>query len=271
MQNTSIPATNLGDPFRLRSAEATSLKGTGHGHANGVRCATDSLGQSTPDGRPPTEIVVDASEGFVPLWERNTVLRWRFHETSMSPFGNANAAKSEIRKLMGEALLEWGKAAPVRFTENADTWDFQVVVKKADDCDINGCVLASSFFPDAGRHDLEIYPRMFTESRKEQVATLVHEFGHVFGLRHFFAKISEDEWPAIIFGEHKRFTIMNYGSDSVLTDADKSDLALLYESVWKGELTHINGTPIRLIRPYHASGHSAAQLRETSKVRSSDL
>jgi hypothetical protein len=48
---------------------------------------------------------------------------------------------------------------------------------------MNGCVLASAFFPDAGRHELVIYPRMFAQNRKEPVDTLIHEIGHTFKLR----------------------------------------------------------------------------------------
>jgi hypothetical protein len=256
--DTSTSTSAVGNPFRMRNEQWQPSKGKAHVHRHGVRCATDSLGQETPDGGSPFEIVVDATEGFIPLWEKKTILRWRFKDSSLSMFEDAEAAKKEIRGLMGEALLAWGSAAPVKFKENDDSWDFQVVVRAADDCDINGCVLASAFFPDAGRHDLTIYPKMFTQSRQEQLDTLIHEFGHAFGLRHFFAKISEKKWASEIFGEHKPFTIMNYGNDSVLTDADKKDLRALYRAVWKGELTEINGTPIRLVKPFHASGVDAA-------------
>ena len=44
---------------------------------------------------------------------------------------------------------------------------------------------------------------------------------------------------------------MNYGADSELTDDDKGDLKKLYQSVWSGQLTEINGTPIKLVRPFH--------------------
>jgi hypothetical protein len=254
-------ASQSNDAFRLRTTPPEAPMGDSHIH-HGVRCATDSVGHETPDGQPPTTIVLDASAGFIPLWEKNTTLRWRFNKKSMAQFADPTAAKQKIRNLMGEALLAWGKAAPVKFKEDNDTWDFQVVLKPADDCDVSGCVLASAFFPDAGRHELEIYPRMFGESTAEQVETLVHEFGHVFGLRHFFAKVSEGAWPSEIFGEHKPFTIMNYGNDSKLTQADRSDLADLYAAVWKGQLTAINGTPIRLMRPYHLSGRHAGPTME---------
>ena len=95
----------------------------------------------------------------------------------------------------------------------------------------------------------------------------MHEIGHVFGLRHFFANISENEWPSQIFGTHSAFSIMNYGHDSVLTPKDKSDLKRLYQLAWSGKLTHINGTPIRLMRPYHESGASPTSMLAVSEVQ----
>ena len=91
--------------------------------------------------------------------------------------------------------------------------------------------------------------------------TLIHEIGHVFGLRHFFANISETAWPSQIFGTHKPFSIMNYGSQSELTADDKSDLKRLYQLVWAGELTQINGTPIKLVKAFHTIG-AAPQARD---------
>lgn len=46
---------------------------------------------------------------------------------------------------------------------------------------------------------------------------------------------------------------MNYGADSVLTSTDKADLKRLYQSVWNGTLTQVNGTPIQLVKPYHVA------------------
>jgi hypothetical protein len=230
-------------------------------------CDTEQRGHATPRGRSPLEIVVDASEGFIPLWARDVVLRWRFREQSMKAFENAASAKAEIRKLFGDALLAWGSAAPVKFAERDDGWDFELVMMKADNCDAHGCVLASAFFPDAGRHALRLYPQLFEQTRQEQVETLVHEIGHVFGLRHFFANISETQWPSQIFGTHAPFSIMNYGSKSVLTADDKDDLKRLYQLAWSGKLEHINGTKIRLMRPYHESGTSPTSLMAVSELQ----
>lgn len=229
------------------SAEMESLV---HVLAPGIICDTDRRGHATPQGRNPLEIVVDASEGFIPLWEYDTILRWRFRERSMDYFEDPEAAKAAISNLFGEALLAWGSAAPVTFTYDEDLWDFEIVMRSADQCNAFGCVLAAAFFPGGGREKLELYPKMFTQTRKEQVDTFIHEIGHIFGLRHFFANLRESDWPSEIFGRHEPFSIMNYGELSELTEIDKEDLTILYESAWSGELTHINGTPIRLVTPY---------------------
>lgn len=252
-QPTDSAEAQTAYPFRQREEEepTTEEQTLVHVLKPGIICDTDRRGHATPQGRSPLDIVVDASEGFVPLWASNTILRWRFRERSMIYFANSAAAKAELRNLLGEAIWAWGTAAPVKFHYDEDLWDFEIVMRSADQCNASGgCVLASAFFPDAGRHKLTLYPKMFTQSRKEQVDTLIHEIGHVFGLRHFFAQVSEAVWPSEIFGTHSKFSIMNYGALSELTIADQDDLRRLYQLAWSGALTHINGTPIRLVKPY---------------------
>lgn len=232
---------------------ARDVKSQIHVHGTGVICETDTRGHASPGNLSPLELVVDASEGFIPLWAEDVTLRWRFQEHSLSVFEDPEAAKAAIKKLLGEALTAWGDAVPVKFAYRTDLWDFEIVMREADRCNINGCVLASAFFPDGGRHELVIYPKLFTQSKKEQVETLAHELGHTFGLRHFFAQVSETAWPSEIFGKHKAFTIMNYGNKSRLTKTDRADLKRLYQNAWSGKLTQINGTSIRLMRPFSQS------------------
>lgn len=232
-----------------------------HVVSDGVVCATEGRGHATPGDRRPAEIVVDATEGFIPLWSAGSILKWRFQERSFAGAAGPGEARETVLDLLSDALLRWGPAAPVAFTHDADVWDFEVVLRNAPDCGPAGCVLASAFFPDAGRHQLTIYPTIFEQSREEQVETLIHELGHVFGLRHFFADVSETAWPSEVFGTHSPFSIMSYGPTSTLTEADLGDLTELYTSVWSGRLTHINATPVRFVSPFstlaNATGSSA--------------
>ncbi|MEA3014407.1 MAG: hypothetical protein QOD42_2952 [Sphingomonadales bacterium] len=212
-------------------------------------CQTERRGQP----RSPLELMVDATEGFIPLWQRNMTLRWRFQERSLLRFRDPEAEKARVRALFVAAVAAWGVAAPIRFTEQSHAWDFEVVVRDADRCGPLGCTLARAFFPGEGQSDLAIYPMMFTLDPAEQVETLAHEIGHIFGLRHFFALTDEQAWPAVMFGAHEAESIMNYGDQSRLTDLDRADLGRLYELAWAGRLTDINTTPIRLLKPFSAN------------------
>ena len=220
---------------------------------NERKCDTDSRGYPTPKNRNPLEIVLDASEGFIPLWNENVTLRWRFSPSLYNFFRYPDDAMDGIRQLFAKGLLEWGDAVPIKFSERNDAWDFEIIVKK-DNCDHRGCTLASAFFPDGGRHQLAIYPKMFEQSEQEQIETMAHELGHVFGLRHFFAELSESSFPSVKFGKHEPFTIMNYGNKSKMTENDRNDLKLLYNKVWNNELNEINGTRIVTFSPYHIIG-----------------
>jgi hypothetical protein len=255
-ENEEKPKKNVAkktDIFSLRKEAKPNPELHVFGKQN-VICDTDRIGHVTPRGDSPLRIVVDATEGFVPLWAKNVTLRWRFRPGTLEAFQHPTAVRNEVERLFGEALLAWGDAVPVKFKHQEDGWDFEIVLRRNPDCDASGCVLASAFFPDSGRHQLEIYPTMFQQSEDEQLETLIHEIGHVFGLRHFFANISETPWASEIFGEHSKFTIMNYGANSILTDNDKSDLKRLYQLAWNGTLTNVNGTPIRLVQPFHTIG-----------------
>jgi len=244
------------DPFLLRDADEAARVAESDVHVFGhnVVCDTERRGYATPRNRSLTEIVVNSSEGFIPLWDKGMTLRWRFQDRSFARFAKPDAAKTAVKDVLGKAILAWGDAAPVKFSYRDDAWDFEIVMREADQCTMSGCVLASAFFPDSGRHKLVIYPKMFAQDDKEKVDTLVHEIGHVYGLRHFFANLSETDAPSEIFGTHNPLSIMNYGNQSELTDADKRDLKRLYQAVWAGELTEINGTEIRKVRPYSVGG-----------------
>jgi hypothetical protein len=240
------------DPLRPRKADGAGEKLDSDPHIYRKHvCITDARGFPTHRNQNPFVIRVDATDGFIPLWAEGVTLRWRFQERGMRQFfADPEAAKAKILHLFGEAVDAWGDAAPVRFKQVDDAADFEMVMRTADDCDGSGCVLAATFFPDGGRHEFVMYPKLFTQIHKEQVDTFIHEIGHIFGLRHFFANVSETRWPSRLFGRDNPLSIMNYNNLSELTDDDRSDLKRLYEWARDGRLTEIDGAPIRLVRPY---------------------
>ena len=245
-------ATLKNPAFELKTSSFLPATEFRHVYSKRVICVTDSKGFAEPDNMDLTRIRVDASDGFIPLWDKDVSLNWRFNKSFGSQFKAPVAAKDNIRKLFGEAIIKWGEACPVKFHEVKDNWDFEITMHR-EDCDNTGCVLASSFFPGAGQSTFYIYPTMLQQTHKEQMETVEHELGHIFGLRHFFANISEKKWKSELFGTNSSFSIMNYGAKSKLTPQDLKDLKKLYQLIWSGELTEINHTKIKKFVSYHMS------------------
>lgn len=227
-------------------------------HSCSKRCITEFRFPTRPAPAPPTgiqpEIVVDLQLDKVPLWAKGTTLNWRFDNRAIARHGNPEALQRKVRKLFSEAVDAWGET-PILFQENSKDWDFEIAVLKRRDCDDDGCTLASAFFPDSERQRMLCYPSMFDYDRAEQVSTLVHELGHVFGLRHYFADSDEEEkkFPSLIFGRHSSFTVMNYGARSQLTRADRKDLMRLYRAAWSANPEEAIGKQVRLVHAPHVA------------------
>jgi hypothetical protein len=227
-------------------------------HQCAQRCITESRFPAPPPAAPRTgiqpEIVVDLQRGKVPLWAQGTTLNWRFDPKAVARHGNPDAMKRKVRKLLREAIEAWGET-PVAFRESDEDWDFEIAVLKRKDCDDEGCTLASAFFPEPVRQRVLVYPSMFDYDHAEQVSTMVHELGHVFGLRHYFADTDSEEkkFPSLVYGKHSGFTVMNYGPRSHLTEADRKDLLRLYQAAWSAEPEQEIGKQVRLVQAPHAA------------------
>jgi hypothetical protein len=217
-------------------------------HRCGIRCATDPPRKL--DIQP--EVVVDLVDDKVPLWVRGTTLHWTFNEASFERYGEAQGTRRKVAGLMREAIAAWGEAAPVRFERDDEAWDFDIYMRRRRDCD-DGCVLASAFFPASRRERLVLYPTLFEYDHAEQVSTMVHEIGHIFGLRHYFAQKNADErqFPSLVFGKHSPLTIMNYGDESRLTETDLRDLKRLYQAAWSADAEAVIGRSVRLVAARH--------------------
>ncbi|WP_343606371.1 matrixin family metalloprotease [Fluviicola sp.] len=195
-----------------------------------------------------TELVVGLQSN-IPLWQQNVTLKWRFNPM-FNNYNNSEDVKDYIRNIFGQAVNKWGDASPIAFMESTDEWDFEIIMHPNDCNPIGGCTLAKAFFPGRNQNTLTLYPKLFNQSSTEQIETIIHEMGHIFGLRHYFAQERESSWRSEVFGTHVPLTIMNYGPNSVLTDQDKLDLHRLYDAVWTGTLQNINGLPIQLQNCY---------------------
>lgn len=224
-----------------------------YGSDSELTCRTDKTGTVFPrDISSLTEFVLDTSRGTVPLWAKGSILNYRFNQQSLGCYGSPEQGRAIISTFFSSAIRRWGDFVPVRFREDNDNYDFEISCSSFQPIINGGPLAASSFLPNELRAKFVIYPalrKMFEENAETALQVLCHELGHIFGLRHFFALVEERGFSAEIFGTHSKFTIMNYGPDSRLTDTDRSDLKMLYQEAWAGRLTTINRTSISLISP----------------------
>ena len=106
---------------KTKKAYSATRKRVVHELGKGRICTTDVPGLR----RSPLDLVLDASEGFIPLWEQGKVLRWEFERTSLEMIDNSSEVKAYVRGILEEALLEWGSSAPIGFTESNSASDFK--------------------------------------------------------------------------------------------------------------------------------------------------
>ncbi len=207
-------------------------------------------------------VLLGSGKAVIPLWGLNggakQLLTWEFDNESVKEyflnpqnsrelFSNENELKAYVRDLISDAMQLWGDSSPFILQEHEGLTDFKIHIKTFDDCTAEGCVLASAFFPSEIKDEkrLDLYPILFKQTKEEQVETIIHELGHVMGLRHSFAQ-EEANWPNALFGHDNQLSIMNYGVLSKLTIIDKEDLKKLYQAVWNNTLKKIKNMPIKL-------------------------
>ena len=194
-------------------------------------------------------IWIPVEDKILPLWAPARTLYYRVDEEKLMRY--VAVGKSQVMDIFNKALAKWEDAPPIRFAENVSAPDFVITANPINDSPSNGrYVLAKAFYPTKGTDVLTLYPRMFKESESQQVATLAHEIGHIFGLGHPFSENGVEKKP---FGDtRKKLSIMNYDfAGGVVTPTDKADLKSLYNQVWSGALRSINGVPIAQVMPYH--------------------
>lgn len=118
---------NKGNVFNLKtSAQLKSiLEETTHVYHGGACCETDTKGFATSNNRAITEIVVDATQGFIPLWDRNVTLNWRFQEASLLQFADPDAVKAYIRTLFWRNVAQMGECRSDQIFRDVRTLGFR--------------------------------------------------------------------------------------------------------------------------------------------------
>ena len=141
----------------------------------------------------------------------------------------ANVSKAEVA--LGQAVAEWnGVGFGVTFAPASDAASahFHVVYKP--NVNKNG----KAFFPDVRGGLLELYDPGLAQTPAKLKNTLIHELGHILGLRHEHAikgipnRLSPEGNEPLLFGKANEFSIMSYDSDRSFQPSDKEGVKLFY-------------------------------------------
>jgi hypothetical protein len=112
-------------------------------------------------------------------------------------------------------------------------------------------VLAVAFFPHKVT-DVLVYATSLAHPfwKKHLMNTLLHEIGHILGLRHEFALDLNDDGtlmesvpPAQRFGSRNKHSVMSYDDVNYIRDTDIVDIKAFYELANRSSLTE-GGPPI---------------------------
>ncbi|KAF2731455.1 hypothetical protein EJ04DRAFT_442969 [Polyplosphaeria fusca] len=95
--------------------------------------------------------------------------------------------------------------------------------------------IASAFFPNEVK-EVRIYDKTLTEAKWREILmnSLLHEIGHIIGLRHEFALTARKdngdlrESPAQRFGSTNEHSVMSYDDVNIIQESDKKDVLDFY-------------------------------------------
>lgn len=228
--------------------------------ANAVATSLMKSAQSSGGTRAPYECLTQQEEtldqlflgvvkGSIVLWETGATINW---VARMDGFPNRQMAMDAATATY-KAAARWNESlgGRVRF-QYVTTFDdacFQVAYGGD-----RGGVLASAFFPDQYENSLNsvlAYKGMFSRGQKPlMVSTMLHELGHVLGLRHEHSHAGIPGWippedqangaESIVWGVRNPRSVMAYYQGQEIQESDTKAICEAYDELVDGKV--ISGT-----------------------------
>lgn len=195
----------------------------------GYKCSTQTHSGTA-------EIYLGINRGTLSLWESNSVINWTARFDGYPSFTQRDEA------IVGfwRACNTWNRVMQdrVRFNYVGNLSDAAIELRY-DDSGREG-LLASAFFPDTGNLDLNfvrVYESQFDpryKARNPIYNTMLHEIGHVLGLRHEFAHDREGFAESILFGIKNPRSVMAYYPAQEIQDTDVEAVRRAYDELADG-------------------------------------
>ncbi len=188
------------------------------------------------------ELYLGTLIGNITLWESGSTINWIARSDGYPEDGQA----IEVAVRLAQATEEWNKVMDGRVR-------FQYVTNFDDACfkleygGFKGPVLAEAFKPyDYTKvlNTVYVYQLLFDPKyRVHMLGTMLHELGHVLGLRHEFAHHVVHGWgpedvegifESILYGSNNPQSVMAYYMGQTIQDSDKEDIRRAYDELMDG-------------------------------------
>ncbi|KAE9569732.1 hypothetical protein CGMCC3_g14154 [Colletotrichum fructicola] len=173
----------------------------------------------------PFDAIQVGLDSIIPRWKASTALKWFLKSEG---FPSADGAKLAA-ETMNQAAQDWNDLSfgvSISQTTDEAAANFNLVYQ--DNPPDEPGLLASAFFPLQADMDVVIYGTGLKNSENYPLkSTLLHELGHVFGLRHEFA--DEDSRGQIQFMEANKDSVMSYNGVVIIEETDKHGIREFYK------------------------------------------
>ncbi len=189
------------------------------------------------------DLFLGVNPGSIRLWESGSTINWIARSDGYP--SDQHAMHAAVA--MARAAQQWNEAMDGRvrfqYVTNFDDAAFQL--EYGGD---RGLVLASAFFPDQWQNALNtvfVYQLQFNPlQRATMYNTMLHELGHVLGLRHEHshsgippftpAEDTRGGYQSILYGEHNPRSVMAYYQGQTIQDSDVESIRLAYDDLAQG-------------------------------------
>lgn len=200
---------------------------------------------NTQSGDTLEELYLGENAGTIELWKKQSVINWSVRVDSFPTFMQARQAAVMTYR----AAQIWNDILEGRVA-------FKFVTRDIDACfqlrygGVGDGVLARAFFPSSWRNSLNfvvVFDTQFDRRFVDQfVPTMLHELGHVLGLRHEHSQselvgrqgpYTEDldfGLESILFGPNNPKSVMSYNGVPTIQDSDAKYVRKAYDELGDG-------------------------------------
>ena len=196
------------------------------------------------------ELFVGIARGMLFLWENGSVINWIARSDGYPTFNHAMTAAVAVYR----AAQRWNEVMDGRVTFRYVTKFDDAAFQVSYGGDLGG-TLASAFFPNQYQrslNDIRVYATQFADNQLPLIVnTMLHELGHVLGLRHEHSHSGIPGWlppedtangaESIVYGVRNPRSVMAYYRGQDIQPSDESAIREAYDKLSDGSVIEGQG------------------------------